>query len=354
MLQPPTARSGPHLRAFRPARPAAALGSLALFGALTACMGDSSPTQPDATQPEAMQPVAPTAGVAASFVTNSWVTKPSMPTGRFGPVTATVNGVIYAIGGRNADVILANVESYNPTLTLFSWKAKAALPAPRAWSSGAATINGKIYVPGGVGADFGATNTLFLYRPATNTWVQKAPMPVNSFGGASVAINGKLYVVTPTGSNTLLHRYDPATNSWTARATGPVGHFFPVAGVIGGKLYVAGTMGSNNQPSHLVSVYDPATNSWSARAAMPEDQIGAGGRVVNGKLYAVGGFEEPYLGARSITYAYNPANDSWVKRASMLSARGYLSVASANGVLYALGGLIQSPGVLASNHMYIP
>jgi N-acetylneuraminic acid mutarotase len=359
MLHPSTDRSGPHSRAFRLlARPAGVLGALAIFAGLTACTDDSSPTQPDATlpaaqEPAALQPAAPVGDVPAGLVLNSWMSKQSMPTARFGSVTATVNGVIYAIGGRNLDVSLATVESYNPNLTLFSWKAKASLPAPRAWVSGAVTINGKIYVPGGVGADFAPTNTLFLYRPATNTWVQKASMPVNSYGGAAVAINGKLYVVTPTGNNTLLHRYDPATNAWTARATGPVGHYHPVAGVINGKLYVAGTLGSNNQPSHLVSMYDPATNSWLAKAAMPEDQIGAGGRVMNGKLYAVGGYdEEPYLGARSIVYAYSPATDSWVKRASMPAPRGWVSVASANGLMYALGGHRNLP--LATNQAYIP
>jgi N-acetylneuraminic acid mutarotase len=353
MLHQSTDRSRRHSRAFRLlARPAGVLGALAISAGLTACTDDSSPMQPDATLPAAQQPAAPVADVPAALVLNTWTTKQSMPTARFGAVTATVNGVVYAIGGRNLDVSLATVESYNPNLTLFSWKAKASLPAPRAWVSGAVTMNGKIYVPGGIDAGYNQTKTLFVYRPATNTWVQKASMPVTTYGGASAAINGKLYVVTPTGNNTLLHRYDPATNAWTARAVGPVGHYHPVAGVIDGKLYVAGTMGNNNQPSHLVSVYDPATNSWSAKAAMPEDQIGAGGRVMNGKLYAVGGFEEPYLGAKSIVYAYNPATDSWVKRASMPAPRGWVSVASASGLMYAVGGYRNLP--LVTNQAYIP
>jgi N-acetylneuraminic acid mutarotase len=351
------ARSRPRSRAFRLARQAAALGSLALLGGLTACMGDSSPTQPEATRPEATRPeatqAAPIAELPTGSLANSWTTKHSMPTARRALVTATVNGVIYAIGGWNSnDAKIATVESYNPTLTLFSWKPKASLPAPRFWPSGAVTMNGKIYVPGGIDADWNQTKTLFVYRPATNTWVQKASMPVTSYGGASAAIDGKLYVVTPTGNNTLLHRYDPATNTWTARASGPVGHYYPVAGVIDGKLYVAGTLGNNNQPSRLVSVYDPATNAWSAKAAMPEDQIGAGGRVMGGKLYAMGGFQQPNLGAKSIVYAYNPATDSWVQRASMPGARGWLSVASSNGVLYALGGMLQT--MLATNQAYTP
>ena len=51
-------------------------------------------------------------------------------------------------------------------------------------------------------------------------------MPVASYGGASVAISGKLYVLTPTANSTLLHRYDPGSNTWTSRATGPQGHWY--------------------------------------------------------------------------------------------------------------------------------
>ena len=93
-------------------------------------------------------------------------------------------------------------------------------------------------------------------------------MPIASYGGAAVTLNGKLWVVTPTGSSTRLHRYDPATNKWTSRASGPVGHYYPVAGVIDGKIYVAGTMKGDESPSHQVSVYDPASNSWSTAADM--------------------------------------------------------------------------------------
>ena len=329
------------------ARPAFALGSLALL--LAACAGDSLPTQPDA-PPSA----APVDSVLANYLPDSWAGKANMPTARRGLVTATVNGIVYAIGGRSAnEVNLATVEAYNPTLVLFSWKAKASMPSPRAWPSGAVTINGKIYVPGGLNADANPTKTLFVYNPGTNTWVKKAAMPVASYGGAAVAISGKLYVVTPSGNATYLHRYDPATNTWTARAPGLHGHYYPVAGVINGKLYVAGTMFGDESPSSLVSMYDPATNTWTAKSGMPEDQIGAGGRVIGGKLYAVGGFDELNTLPRALTYAYNPVTNSWAEKAPMFTPRGFLSAAAANGVLYAVGGL-STPNVLATNQAYTP
>lgn len=331
------------------ARRGFALGSLALL--LAACAGDSLPTQPNAPAS-----AAPVDAVLANYQPNSWANKTNMPTARRGLVTATVNGIIYAIGGRSAsEVNLQTVEAYNPLALILvaAWKAKAPMPSPRAWPSGAVTINGKIYVPGGLNADANPTKTLFVYNPGTDTWVKKAAMPVASYGGAAVVISGKIYVVTPSGNVTLLHRYDPATNTWTARAPGPQGHYYPVAGVIDGKLYVAGTMLGNESPSSLVSMYDPATNAWTPKAAMPGDQIGAGGRVLGGKLYAVGGFVELNSVPRAATYAYDPVTNSWAEKALMPSSRGFLSAAAANGVLYAIGGL-QPPQILATNQAYTP
>jgi N-acetylneuraminic acid mutarotase len=328
--------------------PAVALGTLVL---LAACSGDSLPTQPPS-----FGSAAPAGNPTADYVANSWATKANMPTARRGLVTASVDGIVYAIGGRSAsEVNLRTVEAFNPTgILLYAWSSKAPLPSPRAWPSGAATINGKIYVPGGLSADANPTRTLHMYRPGTDSWVTKAQMPVASYGGASVAINGKLYVLTATANSTLLHRYDPSTNAWTARASGPQGHWYPVAGVIDGKIYVAGTMNGDESASQIVSVYDPSTNSWSAKAAMPEPQIGAGGQAIGGKLYAVGGFYTLNANPRVVLQLYNPATDSWTAKAPMPNVpRGFLSAAAANGVLYAIGGL-NPPNVLKTNQAYYP
>jgi N-acetylneuraminic acid mutarotase len=337
------------------ARRRAGVATLALL-ALAACTGDSFPTQPDAPLGDQPSRALPFGGGQANYIPDSWATKHAMPTARRGLVTATVNGVIYAIGGRSAsEVNLGTVESYLPgVLQLNPWKTKAQMPAPRAWASGAAVINGKVYVPGGLNANATATRTLYQYNPATDEWTRKADMPIASYGGAAVTHNGKLWVLTPAGGSTRLHRYDPSTNKWTARASGPAGHYYPVAGVIDGKIYVAGTMKSDESPSHQVSVYDPASNSWSTGADMPEDQLGAGGGVVGGKLYLVGGFHTLNYGGVNYTTVYNPASDTWAEKAGMPKGpRGFLSVASVNGILYALGGLY-TPNVLSTNEAYSP
>ncbi len=310
------------------------LGTLTLLG-ITGCQGSLFPSEPGSAT--AAQPNI-TDVAAVVFPSNSWETRPSMPTGRYGLVAATVNGVIYAIGGL-FNQPLRTVEAYNPAgNTLVIWGPKALLPAARVWPSGAGVINGKIYVPGGLNGEYGPTKSLFVYNPATNAWVSKKAIPVASAQGAAGVINGKLYVYTPAllGKGPYLHRYDPGTNAWTQRATPPLGNQQPAAGVIDGKLYLAGGAVSVS-PSAALIVYDPVANKWTSKKSMPKARWLATGRVLDGKLYVVGGgtADKPL----ALVERYDPVSNTWVARASMPTARWNLAAATANGMLYALGGL---------------
>ena len=226
-------------------RCAVSLFAVSLLG-LAACHGD--PLAPESAQVHAGPTV-------LSAVTNSWATKAPMPTGRVGLVAATVDGTIYAIGGAatgwpGKGANLRTVEAYAKADN--AWSSVAPLPSNRAYSNGAAVINGKIYVTGGLyrpppiigkpGLDPVPTKTLFVYDPAKNAWARKADMPVSSYGGASAAIGGKLYVVLtgsePAKVGTSLYRYDPGTDSWSERRSVSHVHHSGAAAAINGKLYV--------------------------------------------------------------------------------------------------------------------
>src|SRR5262245_35946327 len=162
-----------------------ALSGLAVTS-LVGCGADALPFSPEA--PGAAEGVP---SPMASVVT-PWVSNAPMPTKRLGLVAATVNGVIYAIGGQaeflKGDSLpygtkLTKVEAFNTSTG--KWVTKAPLPAKRAWPSGAAVINGKIYVPGGLNPTGNPTKTLYVYNPGTNTWATKAPLPVASARGAA-------------------------------------------------------------------------------------------------------------------------------------------------------------------------
>jgi N-acetylneuraminic acid mutarotase len=329
--------------------PILVLGTLVSFG-LAGCQDGSTPSEP-----EAAVPARPNGILVAEPSPNTWRTVASIPTGRFFLAAATVNGIVYAIGGRDASGALRTVEAYDPATDILlgvPWHSKAPMPARRASPSGAAVINGKIYVPGGRNAADSLTKSLFVYTPATNQWATKAAMPVLSANGGAGAINGKLYVYTPArnGKGPYLHRYDPSTNAWTQRAAPPHGSAFPATGVIDGKFYLAGGLDGGLYSANL-DVYNPATNTWTTKKPMPAARGFAAGRVLNGKLYVIGG--SITSGTVGRVERYDPASNTWVARANMPTARFHLAAAAANGNLYALGGL-GPPNTLSLNQAYTP
>jgi N-acetylneuraminic acid mutarotase len=339
----------------------AALVLLSLAGA--ACSDDL----PTAADPGLPMTTVPGPELAAETVPNSWTPRIRMPTARFGLVAASVNGIIYAIGGWRGGTALQTVEAYNPnTNTLVAWTARAPLPTGRLLPNGAAVINGKIYVTGGLN-EGQATSTLFVYHVAGNAWFAKAPMPINSYGGAAAAIDGKLYVLaTPPGQGgrftnpTRLFRYDPATNTWSERAPAPHHHHQGVARAINGKLYVAGGMTMDDsevsgvqQPQAWaeLDVYDPVTNTWASRVSMPTARWGAVGSVMDGKLYVAGG----WTGVTPVPTleVYDPVANTWAARADMPTARGGAGAGVVNGVPYVLGGRTNyESGALRTNEAY--
>src|SRR6185295_5078014 len=73
--------------------------------------------------------------------------KADMPTARFGLASATVNGIVYAIGGADFAISstnphLSTVEAYDPATN--HWSTKAALPTARSGLA-ATAVNGIIY-----------------------------------------------------------------------------------------------------------------------------------------------------------------------------------------------------------------
>ncbi len=275
---------------------------------------------------------------------DTWATRASMPTARFGLGAATANnGKLYAIGGYNGGWLTTN-EEYDPATD--TWATRASMPTPRESLGVAAASNGKLYAIGGHNGSYLTTNE--EYDPSTNTWATRASMPTARYqAGVVAASNGKIYVIG--GGNgvswlTTVEEYDPATNTWATRASMPTARGdMGVAAASNGKIYVIGGFyGPTYVPgTYLATVeeYDPATNTWATRASMPTARDGLGVVVAsNGKIYAIGG-QNVTDGYLAIVEEYDPATDTWATRASMLTARFGLGAAKAsNGELYAIGG----------------
>jgi N-acetylneuraminic acid mutarotase len=131
----------------------------------------------------------------------TWMDKADMPTPRWSPTSAVVNGKIYVIGGGSSQPgtkLLSTVEEYNPTTD--TWTRKADMPTARGWMSpSSAVVDGKIYAIGGDdGRPGGSSPIVEEYDPYTDTWIRKMDMPTSRWGLASCSFDGKIYVIGGT------------------------------------------------------------------------------------------------------------------------------------------------------------
>src|SRR6266581_8654391 len=86
-----------------------------------------------------------------------------------------------------------------------TWATKASMPTAR-YGMAAGVIEGKLYVAGGCcvfnSPPFPRFNALEVYDPASDTWTTKASIPLAVYGAAVGVIDGKLYVAGGAASQT--------------------------------------------------------------------------------------------------------------------------------------------------------
>jgi N-acetylneuraminic acid mutarotase len=199
-------------------------------------------------------------------------------------------------------------------------------------------IGSYIYVGGGGELCLGPLNAFYQYDPATNTWTQKANLPVPLFGavGASDGTYGYVACGTTTGgayTNTL-YRYNPSTNSWTTLSTVPgnVGRRSPFMAYYQGKLYIGGGYTPNCHQDFYA--YDIQTNNWTTLTNHPNTSWEGWAVAYNGKIYVTG----EHQGCSSCTnqfYYYDTTSNAWSSMPVFPGgSRNDLKLVELNGILY--------------------
>jgi N-acetylneuraminic acid mutarotase len=248
--------------------------------------------------------------------TDSWTEKAPMPTARAYLQVASLNGILYAVGGCLDYACglgpLTTVEAYDPWTD--TWTEKAPMTTARRGGFILASADGMLYaISGNQGTDCSETTAAEAYNPRTNVWTGLPPMLMDQIGAAGGAINGKIYVAGGgycvsiiTGVLTAnTEAYDPGTNSWSWLASQPLAVVDAASGVINGKLYVVGGTTATG-PTTDVLVFDPVGNRWRFATPMPEMLYAPQGAVVDGVLYVVGGVANtpPFS---FVMFAFSPA-----------------------------------------------
>lgn len=305
--------------------------------------------------------------VSDLFAEKTWTQRADMPTARYNFGTCVVNGKVFAIGGEIevfGERSTATVEVYHPKTD--TWEQKADMPTARSGVS-VLVVDGKIYAIGGaevkkfqVGPGWGYSikrlPAVEVYDPITDTWIQKADMPV-ARSGSTCVVDEKIYLIG--GANEKQWRleivdvYDPATDTWAKAKSMNHARSGASVSVVNGKIYAMGGTGWPQIPNHpgpflaSVEVYDPKTNRWTEITEMPTPKSGHTASVINGKIYVIGGgfrgnglFE--YLSAIEV---YDPEADRWTQESDMPVGKSGHEAEVINGEIYILGG--SSAGVRA-------
>jgi N-acetylneuraminic acid mutarotase len=132
---------------------------------------------------------------AYDTVADSWQSLPPLPERRDHLVGGVVDGVFFAVGGRDAAIedLNGRVDAFDPAEGY--WRSVSAMSVPRAGAA-SATLDGRIYVFGGEGApgNQGVFPHVSGYDAATDAWTALPDMPIPRHGTGAAAINGVIYV----------------------------------------------------------------------------------------------------------------------------------------------------------------
>ncbi|XP_045865101.1 kelch-like protein 33 [Meles meles] len=189
----------------------------------------------------------------------------------FFPLVA-LDGLLYALGGRNGDVALDSVEAYNPELNV--WRPAPALPAP-CFAHAAAVLEGRLYVSGGCSGAGQYLSSLLHYDPKLEKpGTLLSPMGIPRAGHVMAALGGRLYVaggLGKTGDLLSFEAYEPRTDSWTHLAPLPSPHVGAAGAALQGELLVLGGYSHRTYAlSHLIHAYCPGLGRWLCLGTLPK------------------------------------------------------------------------------------
>ncbi|TRY95530.1 hypothetical protein DNTS_010987 [Danionella cerebrum] len=218
-----------------------------------------------------------------------WTTVSSLHQARSGLGVATLEGMIYVVGGEKDSMIFDCTERYDPVTK--QWAAVASLNSPRC-GVGVVSCHGALYALGGsIGSEIGKT----------------------------------------------MERYDPADNKWEVIGNMAVPRYYFGCCELQGFIYVIGGISDLGTELRSVEAYEPLSRRWSALPLMVTRRAYVGVASLNNCIYAVGGWNED-LGSLATVERFCLEEEKWEEVASMSVPRAGVTVAAVNGLLYAVGG----------------
>jgi N-acetylneuraminic acid mutarotase len=298
------------------------------------------------------------AAVAAALGPSRWEERAPLGVPRQETGVAALGGLVYAVGGFDADGPSATVEAYDPVAD--RWLTVAPLPRPL-HHVGAAAVGDTLYAVGGLATDaFTAVADVTAFDPGLNEWrpVASLPQPRGAVGLAT--LGGRIYVAGGLRGGASIAdfaAYDPLTDVWTELPAMPTARDHLAAAAIGATFYAVGGRNSGRLYGAL-EAYDPATGAW--RADLPPLLTPRGGLMaaaVDTRLFAFGGEgngADP-LGIFPEVESYDVLTGRWLRLPAMKTPRHGTAAATLGGVIHVPGGAMrQGFGISAAHEVFVP
>lgn len=225
--------------------------------------------------------------------------------------------------------------------------------------SGAVSVNGKLYLFGGRGE-----RAVQMFDPASATWTELGPMPLELHHFQPVAIDDLIYVI---GSYTCcfpnepsiadIHVFNTTTLSWSVSGSMPASRVRgSTAAVVRDKIiYVLGgnTLGHSGGAVAWFDSYNPATGAWSVLPDAPNKRDHFNGVIVSDYLVAAAGRQtarpNTFKNAVAATDMYDFLTGEWSSADPIPTLRAGALAGAAGDEIVVAGGEIDTSSVALSN-----
>eukprot|EP00913_Durusdinium_trenchii_P032872 g30772.t1 len=241
-----------------------------------------------------------------------WQAVPPMRVSRYGCAAATLNGLLYVVGGHDGQKALASAERFDPTVK--KWSRLPDMPTPRSRCA-AVAVKGRLHVLGGR-AESRLTSPQALpterFDPRTCKWEALPAMPLAPLGCAAAELKGTIYAVGVNADRSMIVEvFDPAACTWSARAPVPRHRFGVAAASVAGSLYIAG--GHNGQKEPAVAELERCDlrkqGHWEQLPPAPSARHGSAAAAAGGSFYLIGGDDGKSL---ATVERFDPMLKRWV------------------------------------------
>lgn len=302
--------------------------------AVVACGSDAGPVSPE-TDPR-------------------WSPGVPLPVGLAGAAAAEYGGAVVVAGGESEAGPSRAVFRYAPGAA--SWVRMGDLPDFRV-DGRLVVVDGTLYMVGGwevrpPGNVFFPARDLWIYQPATDTWVMGAPLPDTREGDA-VGVPGRILVVgggfgSPDHGGEFpgdsIAIYDVVDNRW--RYGAPIGtpRTKPMAVAAASRVHVfGGRLVGSPSPAHPIEVYDASADAWSVAGAFPSAYdviLGQAHTRIGARVHFFGGLAVvPGAPATDIHMRYDLSTAEWEALPLLPTPRSRAAAVAIDGRVYVIGGL---------------